>query len=81
MNVEAIIFYILLIDAVSANLIVLFGSGWYLRHFRTFSRWFPLAEGWALYYLALVLWVGSFLYRAGKLFSIIAADSTALRGC
>ena len=25
-------------------------------------------EGWALYYLVLVLWVGSLLYRAGKLF-------------
>ncbi len=68
MNIEATIFYVLLIDAISANLMVHFGSEWYVRHFRTISRWFPPAEGWALYYLALVLWVGSLLYRAGMLF-------------
>jgi hypothetical protein len=67
MNIEAIIFYVIFIDAISANLLVLFGSEWYVRHFRTLSRWFPAAEGWALYYLALVLWVGSLLYRTGKL--------------
>lgn len=68
MNVEAIIFYILLADAISANVMVHFGRDWYLRSFRTISRWFPPAEGWALYYLALVLWVGSLLYRTGRLF-------------
>ena len=54
MNIEAIVFYILLVDAISANLMVQFGSERYVRHFRTLSRWFPPAEGWALYYLALV---------------------------
>jgi hypothetical protein len=68
MSIEAIVFYILLIDAIGANLVVLFGSEWYMRHFRTISRWFPPAEGWALYYLVLVLWVGSLMYRAGMLF-------------
>jgi hypothetical protein len=34
MNIEAIVFYILLIDAISANLMVQFGSEWYVRHFR-----------------------------------------------
>ncbi|MBI5004104.1 hypothetical protein HZC00_03350 [Candidatus Kaiserbacteria bacterium] len=67
MSIEAIVFYFILIDALSANLIVLFGSAWYVQHFRTISRWFPPAEGWALYYLILVLWIGSFLYRAGAL--------------
>lgn len=67
MAIEAIIFYIILIDAISANLLVLFGKGWYLEHFRVFSRWFPPAEGWALYYLILVLWVGSLLYRIGTI--------------
>ncbi|WP_170162603.1 hypothetical protein [Methylocystis hirsuta] len=43
MNIEAIVFYILLIDAVSANLMMRFGSEWYVRHFRTLSRWFPPA--------------------------------------
>ncbi len=68
MNIEAIVFYILLIDAISANLMVQFGSEWYARRFRTISRWFPPAEGWTLYYLALILWVGSLLFRAGMLF-------------
>lgn len=68
MTIEAIIYYLLFIDAVSCNLLVLFGPEWYSRHFRTVSRWFPPAEGWALYYLILILWVGSFLYRAGSLF-------------
>lgn len=68
MNIEAIVFYILLADAISANVMVHFGRDWYLRNFRTISRLFPPAEGWALYYLALVLWVGSLLYRADKLF-------------
>ena len=68
MSIESIIFYLLLIDAVSCNLLVIFGSNWYARHFRVVSRWFPPAKGWALYYLVLVLWIGSFLYRAGSLF-------------
>jgi hypothetical protein len=68
MTFEAIVFYILLIDAVSANLVVYFGSRWYVRHFRSLSRWFPPGQGWALWYLTLVLWVGSLLYRAGALF-------------
>ena len=66
-TLEAIVFYLLLIDAISCNFLVLFGSGWYLHHFRTISRWFPPAEGWALYYLVLVLWAGSFLWRMGAL--------------
>jgi len=31
MSIEAIIFYILLIDAIGANVMVHFGSGWYVR--------------------------------------------------
>jgi hypothetical protein len=68
MSVESLVFYFLLVDAIAANLVVRFGSQWYVRHFRTISRWFPPAEGWALYYLVLVLWIGSLLYRAGGLF-------------
>ena len=69
MNIEAIIFYILLIDAISANLMVqISGVSGTCDTSARISRWFPPAEGWALYYLALVLWVGSLLYRAGMLF-------------
>ncbi|MBU3887867.1 hypothetical protein [Methylosinus sp. KRF6] len=67
MSLESLVFYLLLIDAIGANVVVRFGSRWYVQHFRTISRWFPPAEGWVLYYLVLVVWVGSLLYRAGKL--------------
>lgn len=61
--IETIIFYLILVDSVSANLIVWFGPKWYIKHFRTISRVFPPAKGWALYYLVLVLWIGSLIYR------------------
>lgn len=67
MTVEGIIFYLLLIDSVSCNLLTIFGKDWYSKHFRIISRLFPAAEGWAFYYLILVLWIGSLLYRAGML--------------
>lgn len=60
-------FYIILLDSVSCNLLSLFGRRWYARHFRTVSRLFPATEGWALWYLIMVLWVGSLLYRMGAL--------------
>ncbi|HUY05538.1 MAG TPA: hypothetical protein VMV62_02360 [Candidatus Paceibacterota bacterium] len=67
MSIEAIIFYLLVIDSVSCNLLVLFGPDWYAKHFRTFSRWFPPAEGWALYYFILILWIGTLLLRLGAI--------------
>jgi hypothetical protein len=67
MTIEAIIFYVLLIDAIGANLTVLLGPEWYIKHFRIISRWFPPAEGWALFYLALVLFIGWILYQNGAL--------------
>lgn len=68
MNIEVILFYLVLLDAVVCNLLALFGADWYVRNLRIFSRWFPMAEGWAIYYLVLVLWVGSLMYRGGMLF-------------
>lgn len=68
MSLESIIFYLLLIDAIGANLVAFFGEKWYNRHFRHISRVFPPARGWAFYYLVLVLWVGCLLYRSGQLF-------------
>ncbi len=67
MSIEVIVFYLLLIDSISCVLIVFFGEQWYTKHFRIFSRLFPPAKGWALYYLVLVLWVGSLLFRINGL--------------
>jgi len=68
MTWEAIIFYLLLLDSVSCNLFAWTGKEkWYTKHFRALSRQFPLTKGWAAYYLILVLWIGSLLYRVGAL--------------
>jgi len=63
MSIESIIFYLLLIDSIGANLVIWFGEEWYVRHLRLISRLFPPAKGWALYYLVLVLWIGFLIYR------------------
>ena len=66
--IDVIIFYLLLIDSIGANLLAWFGEKWYTKHFRVFSRYFPASKGWCLCYLILVLWAGSILCRAGMLF-------------
>lgn len=70
MTLEVIIFYFLLIDAITANFMAHFGigKGWYRMNLGVYSRWFPLSKGWTLYYLFLVLWIGTHLYRDGVLF-------------
>lgn len=67
MSIEAIIFYLLLLDSVSATLTALFAGKWYTQHFRLVSRFFPATIGWGIYYLILVLWIGSLLSRLGLL--------------
>ncbi len=63
MFIEKIIFYLLLIDSIGCNLVVWFGSKWYTKHFRWLSRFFPPAKGWSLYYLLLILWIGSLIFH------------------
>ena len=58
MIVEIVIFYLLLLDSLTANVVAFFGKRWYVHHFRLFSRWFPITKGWSIYYLVLVLWIG-----------------------
>lgn len=66
LTLEVIIFYILLIDSIGANLMS-WGGGrtWYQKNFRLMSRYFPVTKGWTTYYLILVLWIGVILYRSG----------------
>lgn len=63
MNIEIVIFYLLLIDSIVANLLAWFGEVWYLKHFRLMSRYFPLTRGWTTYYLVLVLIIGYLAYN------------------
>lgn len=63
-SLETIIFAILLIDSLAVNLFAWFGGydKWYPR---TFSRLFPIAKGWAGYYLLLVIFIGYLLNKFG----------------
>ena len=58
-----IIFYILLVDSIGANLMS-WGGGqkWYHRHFRILSRYFPATRGWTTYYFILVLFIGFLIF-------------------
>ena len=66
-SIEAIIFYLVLIDSIGANIIAWFGDKWYNKNFRLFSRYFPATKGWCAFYFILVIWIGSLLYRFGVL--------------
>lgn len=68
LSIEVIIFWLLLIDSIGANLLAWFGGGkWYTENFRLFSRFFPVVKGWATYYLILVLFIGFLLNKFGAL--------------
>mgnify|MGYP001173239763 FL=1 len=62
-NLEAAIWYAILLDSIGANIVAWFYNDWYQKKFKTFHKYFPLTKGWCLVYLALVLWVGFVLYR------------------
>lgn len=64
MLLREIIFWLLVVDSVSCNLIIWFEKAWYLRHFRIVSRLFPAAKGWTTWYLILVVWIGYLTYSA-----------------
>jgi hypothetical protein len=69
-NIEGIIWFLVLLDSIGANLAVWFFPGlarWYKRNYKWVYKYLPLTKGWAFAYLVLVLWVGSGLYRLGIL--------------
>lgn len=62
-----IIFYLLLIDSIVANLIAWFGGEkWYKSQFQYISRYFPVARGWTTYYFILILIMGVMLVALTK---------------
>lgn len=68
LSIEVIIFYILLIDSIAANLLAWSGEGaWFNKNFRIISRYFPLTKGWTTYYLVLVIFIGFILYKYNAL--------------
>lgn len=65
-SLEAIVFYLVFLDAIIATLIAWSGRGEAMnRKLGLISRFFPITRGWTLYYLILVLWIGYGLTRLG----------------
>ena len=67
LNIEAIIYYAVLLDSIGANIMISFFPNWYKKNYKGIYKHFPATKGWALMYLVLVLWVGYGLYRLGIL--------------
>jgi len=63
-----VIFILLFIDAIGANLFVWFGGvKWWHKQFRTMSRNFPVNKFLAGYYLLLVIFIGYLLVELGQI--------------
>lgn len=63
-NLESIIFYILLIDAIGANILAWSGGQrWWQKHMNIIARHLPITRGWTSYYLVLVAVLGYVLLR------------------
>lgn len=68
LNIEAILYYVILIDSIGANVMTWCCSKWYKKNMnKTILKHFPASKGWTLWYLVLVLWIGFGLYRLGVL--------------
>ena len=62
MSVVQIIFWLLLFDAMAANLLVLSGKAEQFNDYRFFKRYMTLQTGWVVYYLVLVGFIGFLIY-------------------
>ena len=67
LKIEAVIWCLILLDAVGAVVVSLFFAELYRKKFKSLHKYFPLTTAWCLVYLGLVLWAGWLLYRLGVL--------------
>jgi len=65
--VEQVLYYLVLLDALGANVFAWIFPKWQKKLPRWFTKHLPVTKGWSLVYLVLVLWVGYGLYRLGVL--------------
>jgi hypothetical protein len=65
MVIEGIIWYLVLLDSLGANIAAWFFPKWAKKNFKWVFKHLPLTKGWAATYLVLVLWVGYSLSRLG----------------
>lgn len=68
-TIESLLYYLILVDAVSAVVAAWTGYGKKLnKRFSIFGKYFPITKGWTSYYLVLVIWLGYALTRLGLVF-------------
>ncbi len=67
-SLEVVIFYLLLVDSISINIIAWFFPSWYKKNTKNWYKYFPPSKGWAIWYLVLVLWIGYLLNQLEFLF-------------
>ncbi|MBU0958545.1 MAG: hypothetical protein KKB31_01240 [Nanoarchaeota archaeon] len=65
LGIEAIIYFLILVDAIGANAMAWCCSKWFKKNYKGFWKHFPTTKGWAGLYLVLVLWLGCALNRLG----------------
>ncbi|MFQ5620966.1 MAG: hypothetical protein ACE5FT_03930 [Candidatus Nanoarchaeia archaeon] len=66
-TLEAVVFYLVLLDSIGANLMAWGNGKWYKKTFPWWAKRVPLNKVWCAWYLILVLWVGYSLNRLGIL--------------
>ena len=62
---EAIVWWLIALDCCGYNIVAWAGLNWYESKFGKCSRIFPVTKAFGVFYAALVIWLGSALYRAG----------------
>ena len=62
---ETIAWWLIVADCCGYNLVAWMGKEWYETKFGRYSRIFPVTKAFGVFYAALVVWLGTALYRAG----------------
>ena len=62
-NLEALLWYAILIDCIGASIVTLFFLDSYHENFPKLQKIFPLSKGWCIAYFLGVFWIGCLLYR------------------
>ena len=62
---ETIVWWLIVADCCGYNLVAWMGKEGYEAKFGRYSRIFPITKAFGVFYAALVVWLGTALYRAG----------------
>jgi hypothetical protein len=67
MEIEAIIWFLFVVDSLVCNYIAWFKKKGYKAKFKTMSKYLPITKLWAFFYFGFLAWIGYSLYRLGIL--------------